>query len=318
MTTSAVSAVVAQTTNAQFEAWISEIITALFTTIGLTQTSDTGQINPGTVAIPAINTSAGYVIGRFNDSLQSTAPIFFKLEFGAAGATADPMMWLTVGTSSNGSGTIGNGGGGAVSTRVALAVGLAPSSTTTALTSRYCYVGTSACGCFWMAWKYGGTVLTTLTGAMAGFAILRTNDGSGNATGTGICILAPSQNASAEGNSTSAGFGQVISFASGALIPSTPQNGWESAIGGSTFIYSQTTLLESSVSFVAPIYTIDPVVRYSAYAGSVLIADFSVGTTSSFALVGSNDLTFISAGAIFGASGGFNTCSNRSLCLPWQ
>lgn len=67
----------------------------------LVQTTDTGQINLGTVTRPAVNTAAGYQIFRLKDN-----SLFFKVEFGTGSSAGIPMMWLTVGTGSNGSGTL--------------------------------------------------------------------------------------------------------------------------------------------------------------------------------------------------------------------
>jgi hypothetical protein len=106
MTTASTLTPFDQTTDAGFRAWVSSIITQL-AAVGLTQTSDTGQINTSTVTRPGSgNTSAGYTIWQFNDSLQGTSPIYFKLEFGSGSAAANPQMWVTVGTGTNGAGTI--------------------------------------------------------------------------------------------------------------------------------------------------------------------------------------------------------------------
>ena len=108
MTTASWSAVFAQTTAAQFRA-IGGRSQAHLAAIGLVQTTDTGQIDWTTVAAPTTSAqSMGYEIWRFNDALQATAPIFFKIEFGSAGPADHPSIWLTVGTGSNGAGTITN------------------------------------------------------------------------------------------------------------------------------------------------------------------------------------------------------------------
>ena len=94
-------------TNAQFQAWVQAVQAAIAAVGTLAYTSDTGMINSATVAVPAAtNTSAGYEIYKFQDSLQTTAPIFIKIEYGVAGAVTMPTMWVTVGTGSNGSGTL--------------------------------------------------------------------------------------------------------------------------------------------------------------------------------------------------------------------
>ncbi len=109
MTTSAPTLTLNNTTDAFFRAWGSGISAAL-AAIGLVQTADTGQINWSTVTRPLADlTAQGYEIWRFNDALQSTRPIFIKIEYGAGAATGTAVsaaLWITVGTSSNGAGTI--------------------------------------------------------------------------------------------------------------------------------------------------------------------------------------------------------------------
>ena len=111
MTTSAFNTSWAVNTNAGFQAWGSELATAI-QAVGFTKTSDTGQINWSTVATPtANNTVAGYEIYQFTDSLQSTSPIFFKVEYGSgpnhvAAASGYPMVWITVGKATDGAGNL--------------------------------------------------------------------------------------------------------------------------------------------------------------------------------------------------------------------
>jgi hypothetical protein len=90
---------------AEFRAWGQSISDAL-DAIGLIQTADTGQIDWTTVGIPTISTVSGYEIWRFNDAAQTNAPVFIKIEYGAGSTLARPLIWITVGTGSNGSGTI--------------------------------------------------------------------------------------------------------------------------------------------------------------------------------------------------------------------
>jgi hypothetical protein len=73
----------------------------------MVQTADTGQINWTTVTHPTVgNTSQGYEIWKFNDSLQGTVPVFFKLEYGGGNVAGDVSMWITLGSGSNGTGTV--------------------------------------------------------------------------------------------------------------------------------------------------------------------------------------------------------------------
>lgn len=94
-------------TDAEFREWAQAIHDALIA-VGMTQTADTGQINLATVAKPAAaNTAQGYEIWRFSDTLQSTRPIYIKIEYGSsAGSATRGSLWFTTGTITNGAGTI--------------------------------------------------------------------------------------------------------------------------------------------------------------------------------------------------------------------
>jgi hypothetical protein len=106
--------------DAAFRAWGS-ILSAAIATAGWVQTADTGQINWSTVVRSAGGTAAGYEIWRLNDSLQSTAPIYIKVEYGTGPTTAYPGLWITAGTGSDGAGALTSlaGTGTSVTTRQA-------------------------------------------------------------------------------------------------------------------------------------------------------------------------------------------------------
>jgi hypothetical protein len=85
-----------------FKSW-SQSISNAFSTFGWTQTSDTGQVNWSTiVAVPSSNYV--YEIWKANDTQASTCPIYVKIEYGFN--VSNVAIRLTVGTGSNGSGTI--------------------------------------------------------------------------------------------------------------------------------------------------------------------------------------------------------------------
>lgn len=90
---------------AQFRIWGKAISDGL-AAIGMIKTADTGQIDWTTVNKPAATTFAGYEVWRFNDSLQSTVPIFFNLSYGCANNPTHPKLNMTVGSGSDGSGNI--------------------------------------------------------------------------------------------------------------------------------------------------------------------------------------------------------------------
>jgi hypothetical protein len=94
-------------TDANFRAWAQFIEDTLVTTGGWVVTSDTGQTAPASLAHPTTgNTKQGYRIYRMNDSLQSTYPVFMRIDFGSYTGVNTPAFWVTIGTGSSGTGTI--------------------------------------------------------------------------------------------------------------------------------------------------------------------------------------------------------------------
>jgi len=94
-------------TDALFRAWAQFIHDAL-SAGGWEQTADTGQINLATVTKPgAANTMQGYEVWRMADSLQGSFPVYLKVSYGSGnGAANEPGIDLSLGTGSNGSGTV--------------------------------------------------------------------------------------------------------------------------------------------------------------------------------------------------------------------
>lgn len=68
MTTASTSTVVDHSTDAAFRTWVAEVI-AQMAVVGLAITSDTGQINTGSVTKPGSATAGGYSIFRFTDTI---------------------------------------------------------------------------------------------------------------------------------------------------------------------------------------------------------------------------------------------------------
>lgn len=91
--------------NTVYQAWWAAI-RAQLTAVGMVQTSDTGQLNPASHARPAATNYSGYEIWRFADSLQATLPIFLKLEPGVGTAQDRPAIRFTIGTGTDGAGTL--------------------------------------------------------------------------------------------------------------------------------------------------------------------------------------------------------------------
>lgn len=114
------------TTDTNFRTW-GKFISDSLTSFGLTKTADSGQIDWNTTLKPAQGTVAGYEIRQFTDSLQSTTPLVFKIEYGTdSSTTLRPQLWFTFGKGSNGTGGITN----ILVNRIAIGAGSSSTTTT--------------------------------------------------------------------------------------------------------------------------------------------------------------------------------------------
>ena len=157
--------------DAEFRSWVTAIHNALIA-CGQVQTSDTGQINLATVAKPSVqNTAAGYEIWQFNDSLQATAPLVYKIEYGVGSPITMPSMWFTIGAATNGAGTLT----GLITARDQYTQGASSAGTTKNL-----YAG-GAANRIWFA--TGLDFATSLNSVF--FMIERTKDATGTDTADG-------------------------------------------------------------------------------------------------------------------------------------
>ena len=170
--------------NADFQAWVAGIHAQLLA-VGLVNTADTGQINPATVLAPASwNTIQGYEIWRFNDALQSTLPVFIKVEYGSQSNFSpsgqfSPGLAFTVGTGSNGAGTLT----GLVGVRRTIGYGTTRTAGLT-LPSYCCSDGSGLV-------LVNGYDSTSLACVLV-WVMDRTRDGAGTATGDGLYTFANS------------------------------------------------------------------------------------------------------------------------------
>jgi hypothetical protein len=176
MSTSTSTTLATNSSAANFRSW-GKAIDDQFTALGWVRTSDTGQINWTTVAVPSgAGVFMGYSIFRMADTLQSTTPIFLKVEYGSSSAaTATPAIRITVGQSTNGTGSItGNA--------IAPVAINAPGTYATADAVSY-YSGST--GWFVMATWVSASVATN-TGIF--FSIERTKDTTGADNAEGVLI----------------------------------------------------------------------------------------------------------------------------------
>lgn len=109
--------------NAGFRTWVQAVEAALLASGFLEVAPDTGQIDPATVLAPTVtNGDAGYRIYRAKDALAATRPLYLKLIFGTGNTVGRPRINRSLGTGSNGAGTL-TGLTSTVVTTTATAVG---------------------------------------------------------------------------------------------------------------------------------------------------------------------------------------------------
>lgn len=164
------------TGDADYRTWVQGIHDALIA-CGMTQTADTGQINPATVLRPAANVVAGYEIWRFNDSLQGSCPVFFKLEYATGTSNDRPSIFIQAGTSSNGAGGLT----GQLSGRTQCRSGSVDATVTTRAT-----VAQGDSGQIHLYVNDPGAQVSAFS---LGFAIERTKDASGAKTADGFTLM---------------------------------------------------------------------------------------------------------------------------------
>ena len=177
MTTAYATSGLAHSTNADFQAWTTELM-GLLDTVGLTQTADTGQFTPASASIPATNATV-YQIRYLNDSLHGTKPLYLKIECGTDATSGRPAIWVTAASATNGAGTLSG------------TTYFARAKITSNFTISAGSFWTGACvlpGFFFMAWKRGAQA--TAYGSTPLFAVCRTADASGTPTSAGFYFYA--------------------------------------------------------------------------------------------------------------------------------
>lgn len=297
MTTSTYSTVINHTKDAGFRAWGSELSTAL-QTVGLVQTADTGQINWTTVTRPGTNTAGGYEIYRFNDALQGTAPVFIKLEYGTSSSASNPQLWLTVGTGSDGAGTIT----GTVVSRTACAMCPSFPATGTPYPSYVCMVGGQLMVCS----KTGAGPSGSNSGMF--WHVGRSTADTGADTADGVVVYYKTANAAFHS-------AQFRYFAAAATITAAGT----ASIGGPYCMIpaALTSSLDGSDIQAFKHYAAFPLVRPVVGLVTVLTAEVPAGNTISVAAVGSTPRTYISIGQ---AGYGMCTAGGSTYCaaMLWE
>ena len=282
MTTYSTNTRIRHDSDANFREWINEFHTAL-TTVGAVQTADTGQINFATVVRAAINSDAGYSIYYMNDSLHGTAPIYFKLYWGTAGATDRARLRIEIGTGSNGTGSI-TGGDANIRT--------ISSSSTSGLTTDTTYplYACMARGALWITSKIGRV---TAGFAYMGFGIFRNSDATGAADTTGFLVIYHNGGTS---TGTASNFQRYYrpTASWGTFVSGTPPFFWPAADTASTADES------GYVQFMIPFYAM---LRPRPFNNFLICwdSDVTLGNTYSLTGIGSTAFTYISIVKALGA-----------------
>jgi hypothetical protein len=281
--------VISNASDTTFRAWGQQLSNAI-ATAGLVRTADSGQVNWATVTAPVgANTMAGYEIYRFNDALQSTAPIFIKMEYGCGTAVGHPQVWITVGTGTNGAGTIT----GLASARFA--------KTTTGTTAST--VNTYVC-------NPGGSTFVLVLGAGSNInchnaiVVDRTRDANGAATDDGLYMLyaMAASTTSNEIHNRKTVQKKTAAFPVGCLMSTA----WGlSAYGTNVQVFPHYAYLPQPFNVLA--------------CGSYWDAEMPQFSEASLALIGSTPRNYLFTGPTgFGTSNNSAVVGNASMCVLWE
>jgi hypothetical protein len=258
--------------DATFREWIQEIETS-FTTIGLVQTADTGQINTATATRPATSASGGFQIWRFNDSLQATFPVFLRIEYRTGSAATNPLVRIGIGTGTDGAGTL-------TGTASYVPLDINPQSSQVTDTTRNSY---------WchkpgvLAWDYKvGASTQSCVGVIA-----RTVDNTGAPSGDGLIAYHAGQSFLNT---------RYLRFGAGAAVGTTVTSVAVASL--CHWPFDPTSSLVGADPQVATVWA--PMPRFTPFVGfcGILDAEAAQGTTFTFTAVGTTSRTYM-AGSNF-------------------
>lgn len=276
MTTAAWSTFLDQSSDAAFRTWGSEL-SGKFAAVGMVQTADTGQINWTTTTRGAINTPSGYEIWKL-----SSGNLYFKFEYGTGNPITTPTMWLTVGTGSNGSGTLT----GQLSTRTS--IGDSNSAILSTSTNYQSYLCATA-NYFGLAWKIGSSAVGIPRIFMTA---MQTVDSTGAATSTGYMVAA-------KGNSAATMYTQAVAIGAAVTGPAitTFNNGvfWIPNINGVPANSLDGSGNSQAFLWWWGIFGSTPSSPL-LHVACALLSDLALGVTASMTLIGSTAHTYISIG----------------------
>jgi hypothetical protein len=270
-------------TLANFKQW-AQAISGFFTTAGWSQSSDTGQVNWGTIAtVP--NTAYVYEIWQPNDGLTN---FFLKIEYGNTTANC-PALKFTISTSTNGAGTAT---GFILGPQFTVPPGqsFTPPSASTQFECNFSGAAGRMCV---MLWRNG------TNSSPQSFCVERSINSSGAYTSSHVTLVFIGTDVGPEF------FGQqTLLFGVGAT---TPSNGTSRGAGGVGGLIVRGALINSGLTTAfngsIPFDTIAPAVGFFDYqltcAGAAQATDITEGVTFTVTLYGSTRTYMPSKGSIF-------------------
>jgi hypothetical protein len=243
--------------DADFRSWGSGL-SAQFAAVGLIKTSDTGQIDWSTVLKPSGGSlQRGYEVWRFNDALQATKPVFIRIDFGSGNTAVSPSLWVTVGTGTNGAGTLT----GQVGTTKQMA---GPGGA-----NSYCSGSSSRLN------------LAAISGLIV-LCVERTKTGAGADTGDGIVRYA---------NSTSQGGGyQLVPFVGSIPAETAVNPALDSNAGGASSLGSDVMLCPTVAFYGKPLFASWCIYKSTEITGLTPITFAHLGATRTYMPLGGNSV----------------------------
>lgn len=178
------------------------------------------------------STVIGYEVYRFADTLQSTVPCFFKVEYGVGGNNGMPGLWITLGSASDGAGNIQGLG---ITTRQTI-TGVSTPSAINSLVPAAKTVGSYAANGSRISLSLGSN--TTCADVVV-LERLKTNAGADSSTGVTLFVCTQSMTISS-----------VVMPASGPMPPIETGNVLAPTVG--TGVTGTVTALYEVVPFLGP------------------------------------------------------------------
>jgi hypothetical protein len=247
-------------TDAHFRAWAQFVEDTIVTTGGWVVTGDTGQTTIGTQTHPTLaNEKRGYRVYRMADALQATSPVFMRIDYGSGSGANIPAVWITLGTGSNGTGTI-TGPGMAI-----IQFGANTSNNATATNS----YGSASTNRFCVGMLTSGSNIGWFC-----VGVERTKDSNGLDTGDGLIVLG-----SLSSGGGAAGHSQFVNLLS--VSQPAAETGWCYVLSGNN---PSTFNSNVGVSLVIPFAgsALQPGMNFAVTRSS----DFAGGATFSLTVYG--------------------------------